>query len=197
MTSIGKADFERAADEIMARIEIDGAIHKSSLVAALAAVAAAKGVSEEDARKRRRDFDAHMRMELDPYLSSPEAFRNAAIPADLRGVSGGKLLMDADNRAVKTMVDDLAHGLREALELERLVALREITRLGPDAWAVSRKLGNGRVEYLHADLVWRTSPWHEGQSTGHFCTPAMANAAMLRDDEEERKKRASQKGATP
>lgn len=38
--TLRKADFEKAADEIMARIERDGAIHRSSIVDAMVAVAA-------------------------------------------------------------------------------------------------------------------------------------------------------------
>lgn len=38
--TLRKADFDKTADEIMARIERDGAIHRSSIVEAMVAVAA-------------------------------------------------------------------------------------------------------------------------------------------------------------
>jgi hypothetical protein len=191
MTSIGKDDFENAADEIMARIERDGAIHKSSLVAALAAVAAAKWTIEVD---KSVSTLAQPRMQpLDPGWKVV----HQSVSHSLRGVSGGKLLIDAGKSANKTMVDSLARGLRDALESERQTAPREISADATGKWTVSRHLGNGRVEYLYADLKWRPSLLHQGQSTGYFCTFAVAKAAMLRDNEEERKKRAGQKGATP
>lgn len=67
--TLRRADFDRAADEIMARIERDGAVHKSSLVEVMVAVAATApraggDVSVGDLNKLLRANDKEGRPEI-------------------------------------------------------------------------------------------------------------------------------------
>lgn len=180
--TLRKVDFDKAADEIMARIERDGAIHRSSIVDAMVAVAATVPAvaSVAPARGLAAPVVDSEHEAYDKWLAEQQKVGNG------RQVSAtlGEYVQMAKQAANARLAQSEASGSVGHNPVSKF----SIRRRGE--WYVSRPLGGDRHEYLHADLVWRGSTTIGGNpTTGYFQTKDLAEAALRQAEQRRRSER--------
>lgn len=180
--TLRKVDFDKAADEIMARIERDGAIHRSSIVDAMVAVAATV-----------------------PAVASVVPARGLAAPVvDSEHEAYDKWLAEqqkvGNGRQVSATLGEYVQMAKQAANARLVKAERVPCRIGRNPvskycvpgrgeWYVASPLGGDRSEYLHAYLEWRHSTMHGDNPTGYFQTKDLAEAALRQAEQRRRSER--------
>lgn len=183
--TLRKVDFDKAADEIMARIERDGAIHRSSIVEAMVAVAATVPAvaSVVPARGLAAPVVDSEHEAYDKWLAEQ---RNAGNDRQVSATLGEYVQMAkqaADARLAQAEQKSLAR-----VEYFQAAAAASCTNRA--GWYATRRSGTGGVaEYVHPDGTWHASPWREGHPAGYYQTKQMVEAALRQAEQRRRSER--------